>query len=100
MFRTEPVSFRPITARVDVGAARAVEHDLLLADLAAHGLLLGDGLLAELDPLDGDSLDTDHGALGVQRDLVLLLGDGRAVVGLAAVGLGDRLALEGDLFVR
>jgi hypothetical protein len=31
MFRTEPVSFRPMMARVDVGAAGAVEHDLLLA---------------------------------------------------------------------
>jgi hypothetical protein len=36
----------------------------------------------------------------VQRDLVLLLGDRRPVVGGAPGGLGDRLALEGDLLVR
>jgi hypothetical protein len=35
----------------------------------------------------------------VEGDLVLLLGDCRAVVGVAAVGVSDRLAFEGDLFV-
>jgi hypothetical protein len=33
----------------------------------------------------------------VQGDLVLLFGDGGAGVGLVAVGVGDRLAGEGDL---
>src|SRR5918995_6850257 len=66
-----------------------VELDLLLANLAADGLRLG----AELDPLDRDGLGTDHGPLRVQGDLVLLRGDRRADVGVAAVGAGDRLAL-------
>ena len=34
----------------------------------------------------------------VQDDLVLLLGDRGAVDGVAAVGVGDRLALDADLF--
>src|SRR3954447_23983764 len=52
-----------------------VELDLLLADLAADGLGLGDRLGAELDPLDRDGLGADHGPLRVQGDLVLLRGD-------------------------
>ena len=55
---------------------------------------------ADLHPLDRNGLGGHDGTLGVQRDLVLLLGDGRAVVGVAAVGVGDGLALEGDLLVR
>src|SRR5215218_231374 len=52
-----------------------VELDLLLADLAADGLDFGDGLGAELDPLDRDGLGADHGPLRVQGDLVLLRRD-------------------------
>jgi hypothetical protein len=76
-----------------LGVLDAVELDLLLADLAADRLLLGDGLLAESHPLDRNGLGVHDRALRVQSDLVLLLGDRRAVKGAADVGVGDGLAL-------
>ena len=75
-------------------ASRAVDLDLLLADLVADLLLPGDGLLVQADALDRHGLLLDDRALGVQGDLVLLLADGRAVHGVADVGVGDRLALD------
>src|SRR3954452_12992607 len=78
----------------------AVDLDLFLADLVADLLLAGDGLLVQADALDRHGFLLDHGALGAQRHLVLLLADGGAVEGTADVGIGDRLALHADLLVR
>jgi hypothetical protein len=54
-----------VTATADQRRLRAVpvsavEFDLLLADLAADGLSVGDGFLVELDPLDQDGLGGHH----------------------------------------
>src|SRR5690606_36608754 len=76
---------------------RDVGLDPLLADLAGHRLLLGDLLGAEPHALHRRRLLLDHRALLMQRDLVLLLGDGRTAGRRVAVGLGDRLALDPDL---
>src|SRR4051795_7262266 len=78
------------TRSVAADSAAVVELDLFLADLAADGLLVGDGLLAQLDPLHRNGLGLVHGPLGGEGDLVLLFGDRGPVVGVAAVGLGDR----------
>jgi len=48
--------------------------DLLLANLLGDLLLTGHGLGAEADPLDRDGLLGHDGLLGLQHDLVLLLG--------------------------
>src|SRR5215210_4173998 len=88
-----------LAARSALAQLGVVDLDLLLANVAADGLLVSDGLLADPDPLDRDGLGVDHWALGVQRDLVLLLRDRGPVVGRATVGGGDGLALQGDLVV-
>src|SRR3954453_3522462 len=75
----------------------ALGLDLLLADLLADGLLVGVDVLVEADALLGDGALLDDRLLGVERDLVLLLGDGRAVERLVDVRVGDRLALDADL---
>src|SRR3954453_22472522 len=78
-------------------AAFVVDLDALLAHLAAHGLLVGDGVLVEAHALLGNRDGLGHGDLLVQRDLVLLLGDRRAVGGVVGVRIGDRLALDAYL---
>src|SRR4051794_3547956 len=80
-----------------VGHAVAVRVDLLLAHLFGDLLLLGHRLGVEAHALHRHGLLLHHGALLVQHDLVLLLGDRRAVKRLAAVGVRDRLALDPDL---
>ena len=50
---------------------------------------VGDGLLAQSHPLNGDGLGVDRRALGALGDLVLLLGDGRTVVGAKLVSSHD-----------
>src|SRR5690242_17013822 len=62
-----------------VGVQVGLGLDPLLADLAVDGPLLGDLLGLQADPLDRDGLHPRHRALLVQRDLVLRLGDRRAV---------------------
>jgi len=66
---------------------------LLLVDL----LLLGDGLLAELDALNRHYFLLDHGPLLGQDDLVLLFADVGTVERLVAVRVGDRLPLHPHL---
>src|SRR4051812_17024988 len=75
----------------------AVGLDALLADLLGDRLLVGVDVLVEAHALLGDGALLDDGLLLVQHDLVLLLGDRRAVHRLADVGVGDRLALDADL---
>src|SRR5215204_6568029 len=79
-------------------ALRIVDLDLLLADGVRDLLLLDLGVLVEADALLGDGLLFDDGLFLVEDDLVLFLGDGGAVHGVAGVGVGDRLALDADLF--
>src|SRR3954453_22910052 len=91
-----------------VGAADAVgalgglavgvgDVDLLLA----HGLvdlaLVGLDVLLETDALLGDGPLLGDGLFGVERDLVLFLGDRGAVGRVGDVRVGDRLALDPDL---
>src|SRR5688572_3128495 len=94
-----PVFYR---ARISSDAAVVVPHavdlDLLRAEVLGDLGLLGDRLLVEADALDRHGLLGDDGLLGVEHDLVLLLADRGAVHGVADVGLGDRLALDADLF--
>src|SRR3954451_17067974 len=72
----------------------ALGLDLLLADVLADGLLVGVDVLVEADALLGDGALLDDRLLGVEGDLVLLLGDLRAVERLVDVRVGDRLALD------
>src|SRR3954447_6781646 len=69
----------------------ALRLDALLADLVAHLGLLGDDVLVEADALLGHDALLDDGLLGVQRDLVLLLGEVAAGQRRVAVGVRDRL---------
>src|SRR3954453_19604894 len=78
-------------------AAFVVDLDALLAHLAAHGLLVGDGVLVEAHALLGNRDGLGDGDLLVESDLVLLVGDRGAVGRAAGVRLGDRLALDADL---
>src|SRR3954463_10435666 len=78
----------------------ALGLDLLLAHVLADGLLVGVDVLVEADALLGHGALLDDGLLGVERDLVLLLGDVGPVEGIAAVGVRDRLALDADLLAR
>src|SRR5205085_2901116 len=64
----------------------AVDVDLLLGDGVGDLALLLDGLLVQAHALLGHRALLDHGLLGVQRDLVLLLGDRGAVGRVADVG--------------
>ena len=73
--------------------------DLLLADLLADLALLGHGLGAEPDALDRDGFLFHHGPFGAEGDLVFFLADVWTGQGRIAVFLGDRLALDPDLFV-
>src|SRR3954451_16124758 len=96
---------RLVLQAAGVAAGHAVAPDavgvhLLLADGLADLLVLRDGLGVQPDPLDRHGLLLHDGTLGVQRHLVLLLGDGRAVQRAADVGVGDRLAGDPDLLVR
>src|SRR5215218_7960796 len=81
------------TSAAEVRAV-GVELDLLLAHRVADLLLLGDGFLVEAHALHRHRLLVHHGTLRVKRDLVLLLGNGRAVQSVADGGVGDRLALD------
>src|SRR4051794_17631185 len=76
----------------------AVELDLLLADLAAYSLLVGDGLLAQAYPFDGNRLLLDDRPVGVQGHLVLLLADVWSGHRRIHVRVGDRLAFDTHLF--
>src|SRR3954464_4385285 len=86
---------RPAKLETPLGVALGL--DLLLADLLADGLLVGVDVLAEADALLRDGALLDDRLLGVERDLVLLLGDLGAVERLVDVRVGDRLALDADL---
>jgi hypothetical protein len=77
----------------------ALSLDLLLADLLRDMLLVRDGVLVEAYALLGHWALLDHDLLLVEGDLVLLLGDLRAVRGIADVGVSDRLTLQAHLFV-
>src|SRR5829696_9471645 len=87
---TSAVGPAPVHVRVGV--------DLLLADLVGHRHLIGHGLGVEPDPLHGYSLLLHDGPLLAENDLVLFLTDGWTRGGIADVGVGDRLALDADLF--
>src|SRR3954452_19947827 len=84
-------------AKLEAALGVALGLDLLLADVLADGLLVSADVLVEADALLRDGALLDDGLLGVERDLVLLLGDLRAVERGAAVGVRDRLALDADL---
>src|SRR3712207_6254878 len=90
-----------MSAAVAVDAALAGDValglDPLLADLPAHLGLLGDLIALEADALLGHRALLDDRLLGVERDLVLLLGDVAAGQRGVAVGVRDRLALDPDL---
>src|SRR5688572_7189499 len=73
--------------------------DALLADLAGDGFLLGDLIGGQADALLGNGPGLHHGFLLVEGDLMFRLGDVRAGQGFAAVGVGNRLALDPDLFM-
>src|SRR5829696_5748913 len=88
----------PCRLRLAGAAPVAVDLDLLLAEGLGNLLLLDLGVLVEADALLGDGLLFDDGLFLVEDDLVLFLGDGGAVHGVAGVGVGDRLALDADLF--
>src|SRR3954468_10034081 len=75
---------------------RVVDLDALLAHLVGDRAVLRDGLGAQPHPFDGLDVLVDDRPLGVQRDLLLLLTDLRAV---AAGAVPDRLALHADLLV-
>src|SRR4051794_12874688 len=85
----------PAALEAPLGVALGL--DLLLADVLADGLLVGVDVLVEADALLGDGALLDDRLLGVEGDLVLLLGDGRAVERLVDVRVGDRLALDAGL---
>ena len=71
--------------------------DVLLADRLVDGDLVGDDVLLEADALLGDDVLLHHGTLLVEGHLVLLLGDGRTIQGVAPVGVGDRFADDAGL---
>jgi hypothetical protein len=71
-------AFFPGVAGVTGGAGVAFGFDVLLADVTGHGLLAGNALLGQEDPLHRHCLLVDHRAFGVQGELVLFLADGRA----------------------
>src|SRR3954453_5544489 len=75
----------------------AVDLDLLLGHGVGHLALLLDGLLVQAHALLGHRALLHDRLLGVERDLVLLLGDRGAVGRVVEVGVGDRLALDADL---
>src|SRR3954451_25237873 len=93
----EPARARLPPRSVLAALLGAVDLDLLLGDRVGHLALLLDGLLVQAHALLRDGALLHDGLLGVERDLVLLLGDRRAVGGLVDVGVGDRLALDADL---
>src|SRR4051794_23354656 len=80
---------------VDVDVA--VDLDPLLADVGRDGLLRLHRVLPEPDPLDRNGFGGHDGSLLAEDDLVLLLGQRRAVHRLADVAVGDRLTLDPDL---
>src|SRR3954463_1069771 len=93
----EPARARLPPRSVLAALLGAVDLDLLLGDRVGHLALLLNGVLVEAHALLRDGALLHDGLLGVERDLVLLLGDRRAVGGLVDVGVGDRLALDADL---
>src|SRR5215210_6093778 len=76
---------------------RAVDLDLFLRHGLRHLALLLDGVLVEADALLRHRALLDDRLLGVERDLVLLLGDRGALGRVADVGVRDRLALDANL---
>src|SRR4051794_17563713 len=84
-------------AGAETSVAVVVDVDALGADGVGDLALIGLDVLLQPHALLGDRALLHDGLLGVQRDLVLLLGDGRTVQRRVAVGVGDRLALEADL---
>src|SRR3954471_23264616 len=84
-------------AKLEAALGVALGLDLLLADVLADGLLVGVDVLVEADALLRDGALLDDRLLGVERDLLLLLGDVRAVERLVGVRVGDRLALDAGL---
>src|SRR3954469_9742101 len=74
-----------------------VDVDLLAADGVGDLALFRARLLAEPDAFLGHDALLGDRLLLVQHDLVLFLGDLRAVHRVADVGVGDRLALDADL---
>src|SRR3954447_8174834 len=84
-------------AKLEAALGVALGLDLLLADVLADGLLVGLHVLVEADALLRDGALLDDRLLGVERDLVLLLGDLRAVESGVAVGVRDGLALDADV---
>src|SRR3954452_6943497 len=77
--------------------ALAVDLDLLLGHGVGDLALLLDGVLVEAHALLGHRALLHDWLRGVQRDLVLLLGDRGAVGRVVDVGVADRLALDADL---
>src|SRR4051794_37132744 len=84
-------------AGAETSVAVVVDVDALGADGVGDLALIGLDVLLQPHALLGDRALLHDGLLGVQRDLVLLLGDGRTVQRRVAVGFGDRLALDADL---
>src|SRR3954469_12800985 len=74
-------------------AAVVVDVDALGAHGLRDRLLAGLDVLLEADAFLRHRLLADHDLLLVEHDLVLLLGDVRALERVARVGVGDRLAL-------
>ena len=79
------------------GVVDALGLDLLLADLLGDLLPIGDGVHGEADTLLGNDRLVDDDLVLVQHDLVLLLVELPTGLRGAAVGVGDRLALDPDL---
>src|SRR5688572_19027654 len=88
-------AIEPLLPPVATGAV--VDVDLLLAHLLVDGPLLDLDVLLHPHPLLRDRALLGDDFLLVEDDLVLLLGDRRALRRAVDVGVRDRLALDADL---